>query len=248
MRALALVALTGCTQLFGLSDPGRRDAAASDASDGATLDMAQDATGDAPGPQACGNTDPALIGCFDFEDSVENVSPYILSVVASNYTFGTGRLGKAVHMDATTSFVIADNASLDQASVTVEMWIYVEALPATGARMGLWDTDGQYGVFLRDTGAFYCSNLAGVASADGVITINTWLHVGCTSDTTAVTQYANGIVTGTGAGGVLATAPATGSAIGGNAPSGDRFVGYIDSLRVYNYARSAAQICASAGC
>jgi hypothetical protein len=70
--------------------------------------------------------------------------------------------------------------------------------------------------------------------------------VACVIDGTNGHVYLGGVEQ-SAAGGVIGASPASGAAIGGNAPSGEPFIGAIDSFRVFRVARSAAQIAAAAG-
>lgn len=54
-------------------------------------------------------------------------------------------------------------------------------------------------------------------------------------------SFIAGAVSGTGHGSI-ASRPTTGAAIGGNSPSGEPFLGAIDSLHVFRFARTPAQI------
>jgi len=246
--ALALVALTGCSQIFGLSEPvhaAQTDAALVDA---LVDDVIEDVVVADAAVRLCDPTQADLVACFDFEGSVESDTSAAIVVSASNYTFVSGRVGSAVHVDATTTYTIGETTALDVAAVTTEAWIYVDALPAAGLRMGVWDTNGQYGMFIRDTGVIACTNGGlGVTSLTAVAA-NEWTHVACTTSTAGVNVYKNGLVSASGPGTTIPTVATDGSVVGGNSPTGERFTGTIDSLRVYNSARSDQQICKAAGC
>jgi Concanavalin A-like lectin/glucanases superfamily len=72
--------------------------------------------------------------------------------------------------------------------------------------------------------------------------VNQWIHIAMTWDGTAVRAFVNGMEksTKTSAGNMLATAR-TQLSIGGN-PRGAYFNGYLDEFRIWNIARTAADI------
>ncbi len=41
-------------------------------------------------------------------------------------------------------------------ALTLEMWVYPDAIPAAG-RAGLFDNDGQYGMFVYPGGTVHCT-------------------------------------------------------------------------------------------
>ena len=94
-------------------------------------------------------------------------------------------------------------------------------------------------MFVEPGGALRCLDLGASVTESGALTVGTWTHVAYTHD---------GQRRVTAPGAALETGNDTGTSIGGNSPSGDPFVGRIDELRIWNRARTAAEVCAAAGC
>jgi hypothetical protein len=109
--------------------------------------------------------------------------------------------------------------------------------------MGLFDSDNRYGIFVYDDGP-HCV-MPDVVSI-GIVPIGEWTHIACVHDGASVIGYRNGAPLSS----IPATLPPSHSvgsiAIGSNSPSGDNLDGEIDSLRVWNVARTADQIAAAA--
>lgn len=248
MRLLVLVCLlAGCRQIFGLDDPQQlaRDAdiddAGGSASDGAVTDAGV--------PFATCSTASTLVACLDFNGSITDTAGN--SLMASNVAFAAGQQDQAVALSTASKLTVTDSVRLDVAAVTMQAWVHPDTLPAPGLRAGIWDTDGQYGMFILSSGALLCT---GGGTANSLTTMATipasmWSHVACTDDGSTLNAYIDGHVVGTMPTAALTTATMNGAEIGGNAPDMlDRFVGRIDLLRVYSVARTAAQICTDAHC
>ncbi len=209
-------------------------------------DMAIDMPPAAPFCDAA--NEPTLVGCWEFEDVLTDGSGdgNNATVTAGAVTFGTGHSGKAVQLDAAAHLAVADTASMAPTAVTIEGWINPTALPGAGLRMGIVDNNNSYGFFLQQTGLSCTVSVA--VSATVVIPTNTFTHVACTFDGTTGTVYVDGTLVATAVGGTpLGAGDTSGTAIGGNSPTGDTLVGSIDQLRVWSVARTAQQICTAAG-
>jgi hypothetical protein len=75
-----------------------------------------------------------------------------------------------------------------------------------------------------------------------LLPVNTWSHLAVTYDGSVMRLYVNGVQVGTQTiAGPIATS--TGAlTIGGNTVWGEFFTGRVDDLRVYNRARSQAEV------
>jgi len=190
--------------------------------------------------------EPTLVGCWEFENVLTDASGDGNTGTGTNVSFGAGKVGQGAVLAANSHIAVADSASLTPTAITLEGWIKPTALPATGARMGVIDNDGQYGLFLQPTGLSCTVSVAITATV--TITPNVFTHVACTYDGTTGHVYVDGTDVGTATGGTaLDAGTAEGGALGGNSPSGDTLVGTIDQFRVWNTARTAQQICTAAG-
>ncbi len=242
MRAIAaaLLALTGCTQIFGLGEPMR---IASDAA--AVLDGADDAPTEVEidAVSVKGDCDPSLtslIVCFDFENNATDLSAIANSATASGVAFSAGHLGQAINVSEASSVTQVGVAAYNVTAVTIEAWVRLTSFPA--GRAGVFDSDARYGLFVYGDGSIA---LRMTQSPAGGVSLNQWHHVAATDDGVTRQLYVDGVVVV-----AVASTPvpmsAQGNEIGGNAPSGERLIGAIDSLRVYNVVRTPAQIAASA--
>jgi hypothetical protein len=203
----------------------------------------------------CESTDPDLVACYRFEPAEHGEQPFDESQYANHgtatgvaYTVGPPGAGQALLVGSESSVRIPDSASLDvTGALTLELWIHPRALPTT-ARAGLVDENGQYGLFLASDGTVRCS--MGVAVVSGLaVAAERWTHIACCYDGATVELYQDGVLGATEpATTPLTTAGTDGLALGQNSPSGDLFDGALDEVRIWRTRRSAAQICADAGC
>ena len=97
---------------------------------------------------------------------------------------------------------------------------------------------------LLPDGTLQCAG--GVLVTGGPVPVAVWTHVACVFDGQRAMAYVGGVLKNTafGSPGLIPTPEP--AALGGNAPSGEPFVGAIDSLRIFKVARTAAQIAATA--
>jgi hypothetical protein len=240
--AAVLVLFAGCRAVFGLEPPQLTDAS--------TTDVPRvDASIDAPPPAKVCAADNNLVACFDFEGSATDQAPSPNAVTVSNVSFSTeGVNGGAIVVDTATRMTIQESINLDVPSVTIEAWVYMTTAPPAVSRSGVFDVNGQYGMFIKDGFALACTT--GTPFEGGTITLNQWTHVACTASSGQSFAYVNGVQVAAAvySGSSLPTAPTDGGEIAGNNPDGnERFVGKLDVVRVYRVARSADQICKDAG-
>lgn len=240
MRAIALLALTGCTQIFGLGDPTREmppvDAATTDIA--ITTDTASDTSAPSCEP------DPDLIACFDFDTEVvdHSMAGNVITAIA-NVDFGPGGPdGTFARVIATSAITIAASTVFNTNAVTVAAWVNLEALPGPAARVGVFDSDGRYGIFIDAAGRMV---VRGVTSSTA-ITLGAWTHLAVTDDGASMVFYVNGVaLTSASATSAVPTSNLS-SEIAGNAPTGDRMTGSIDKLRVYRRVLTPSEIAAQA--
>ncbi len=209
--------------------------------DAGTVTPATDSGVDA-GPDPCAAAN--LIGCFTFDGAiVEDGSPTkLVSSYTQGVTLGAGRSGKGLETEPVTNLRFADSAAFHVPAVTVEAFIKISALPAT--TQIIFDADGRFAMGVRSNGQVLCQ-----ASPDGVVggsvKIGQWVHVACALGGGVVRVFVDGVQVSQGGGGVGGDSGQL--AIAGDAPNGDnRFNGSIDTLRIFNVARSATEIAADA--
>jgi hypothetical protein len=241
--ALSLAAMTACGFEPGLF--GRVDATTEP-------DAPPDAPADTPEPPAFCAPSTTLVACYEFEGNANDASGNNLHPATTNVTFVTGKLGMAMQFGATSAADVAETALLDVNAITIEAWIQPTQLPTAGLRMGVVDNNGQWGVFLHEVGRLQCTMVGGISTQiPANIAANAWTHVACTYDGSTTTIYVNGVQASmAGGGGALATGGTSGISLAADNPpgAGSRLIGLIDQVRIFNVARSADDICASAGC
>jgi biopolymer transport protein ExbB len=212
-----------------------------------------DASTSADGPVApfvlCPDDDN-LVGCYSFEGDIADRSKFANDAAGAGHSFDTGMAGMALRADASTEVTVANAASLqfpaDQMSF--EAWIFPDEIPTSG-RVGIVDQDGGPSIFIYAGGDVQC--FAGgrrIGTGTGAVSAGAWVHVACTylNDTTKI--YVDGVPVVDADGGGAVTPGSIGLSIAGNSPSGEPFVGRVDSLRVWRVARTQEQICEAAGC
>lgn len=197
----------------------------------------------------CDPTDTTLAACWQFENTGTDGSGSNPSNTANTTTatFASGKVGQGLVVDTLSAVTVADTLSMSPPSLTIEAWVRPTQLPLGGDRMGILDNNNSYGFFIY-ANRLECSGIATVAA---VVPTNLWTHVACTHDGVNGRLYVDGVLAAAvTVGGPLGVGDASGSVIGGNSPGGgstSALVGMLDQMRVWNVARTAAQICTAAG-
>ena len=190
--------------------------------------------------------EPALVGCWEFEQNTNDASGDGNDATAANVGYAVGKVGQAVVLQANSSLVVGDRASLEPQHLTVEAWLKPAQTPPSSGRWGMIDSDGAYGIFITATTILCTFN--GSLTVTVTLPVNAWTHLACTTDGATVRMYVDGLPTMlTAAGAPLATGNANGVVLAGNSPTGDTFVGAVDQMRVWSEARTQEQICAATG-
>ncbi len=242
--ASAFAAVAVCVGLAacGLDIEGtaRREDAGVDAGEDRSEEVRTDA------PVAAGPcSDPSLLLCLRFEGSFVDEARGGRLEVEGGVTFEPGVEGTAAVFEESASADVAGAETWSYDAISVEAWVKPLALPTGGQRVGLFDKDGSIGIFVYANGEVGCSPAsarAAVLSTDGV-----WVHVACVWDKTVTRLYANGVERFSADAGFIPPGDAgTRAVVGGNAPSGDRFHGGLDTFRVFGRVRSAAEVARAA--
>lgn len=250
LGGLILAACLPACASFDVSAPGGLAAApdsggAPDASPGApdAAQMAPDAPLAAP---FCDADDPDLVACYTFDgQSGQDESMYGHDLDLFGVNFQAGIAGAALSVDESSSAATAESPALDVDALTIELWIRPGELPAD-SRVGLIDNDQQYGMFLFANGQLRCT--AGTpTSFQHDLAPDVWTHVACTHDGAEATIWVDGVARESNPAPPLETGGTSGLTVGMNNPSGDNFVGAVDSVRVWRVARAPEDLCAAAG-
>jgi hypothetical protein len=161
----------------------------------------------------------------------------------------SGRFGSALTLDGASGMVtVPDDSTLRLASgMTLEAWVRPSALSNVSSILTKDQTSGFSYSLLANTAAnvpsanvFTTSALAAAGPAS--LALGTWTHVAETWDGSTVRLYIDGAE--------VANQPAAGSLaanagqlkIGGSSTAGQFFNGLVDEVRVFNRARTAAEI------
>jgi hypothetical protein len=243
VRVLAIAACAACGFDPRMAAAVVVDGAGSSGGDGGDAPAADVQSIDAPIPY-CDPNDTTLVACYEFEQTVQDGSINHLDPnVIDDVSYGSGAVGSALVVGATTEVDVADSNLFGVTAVTIEAWIDPAQIPTD--RGGILDCDGRYGFFLYSNDEVEC--IAGGTANAGPIAIGRWTHVACTSDGTTVRVYIDGKLAGSAAAAALSTTGSlSGITLGGNNPQGggDPLGGSLDELRLFGAARTAEQVCA----
>jgi glucose/arabinose dehydrogenase/PKD repeat protein len=167
----------------------------------------------------------------------------------SNATWTTqGKYGNALSFNGTNAKVtVADAASLHLTSgMTLEAWVNPSAVTSAWRDVLVKGSDDFYLMATSSPSSAPAAavSLPGKKRAFGTtaLPLNTWTHLAATYNGSFLKLYMNGVeVSSAAATGTIATSVSLLS-IGGDPLFGQYFAGKIDEVRVYNGARTGAQI------
>ena len=163
-----------------------------------------------------------------------------------------GKFGRALSFDGVNDFVsIPDAASLDLTrGMTLEAWVNPSSV--SGGRTAIFKENRAaghqaYSLYATLPGSKPAAEVAtgpSYTTLTGTKTLaaNTWSHVAATFDGTTLKVFRNGAQIGSRALSGSLVNSSNALKIGGNAIWSEWFKGKIDEVRVYNTARTAAQI------
>lgn len=243
---LATVALTGCT--FASPAP--------------EIEVIPPAP-EPPAPQPCLTSEQGVALCVDFEDrplvdQARDRSPNQSNAAVVDVSTTERRPGEqAAVLRSTSSLRVRETPSLDLPRFTIEMWIFPDQPPPKRTDVGLFDNFGQYTLRLRDDLRIRCGLTAtSDILSNSAVPRQAWSHVACSYADGELRVYLNGQLSDCRTVTPISLVGTFGSAIGAElkpnvgatavAP-GDRLLGGIDNVRIYDHAVEAAHICAAAG-
>ncbi len=181
-------------------------------------------------------------------------------------TYTSGKVGKAISFDGSDDLVKVTDATSNQLTgdFTAEAWIYRTGAGSSGVVdtvISKWgataDVESYSFTISRDTSTgcsatnmlrLLVSNgttAANIGCSTNTVSNNTWQHVAVTKSGTSFKYYINGALDSTitnASYGTLDPGDTTPLRIGGENGDSHNFKGKIDGARVFNYARSAAQV------
>ena len=165
--------------------------------------------------------------------------------VAGNSAAGSG--GSAIDFDGEDDYVsVSDDPALDITdAITVEAWVKPAVLGGVQHRIVHKHSAYSFYIDIDDKLCFWNYNGSQYLPMNDVLTVGDWTHVVATADTTnGITLYRNGVldVSDSGKKNSLATSDVN-LYIGIDEDlSNYNFNGSIDDVKIYNYARTPAQI------
>jgi len=201
----------------------------------------------APGPVLHYKMDENTGTSSTYDSSTNDYTGTLLGVSSSSWVPGV--YGSSLDFDGSTTYITAttEDGNLSTNNYTYSTWFYRTSDPGTDVTiMDNRDatSDGvtvKIGDGTPDT--VYCEhNSTSINSTTAMVT-GKWFHITCTSDGSTVKLYVNGTLENSAAD-TSAIAESTDFRIGARSytsPS-QYFIGYIDDVRVYNYARTQKQI------
>lgn len=206
-------------------------------------DAAPSDTASSPDPFC---SEPGLVLCFTFDSAVENLvatTPKLVPSQVIGLSLVDGKKNKAARLDTGSAVTFDYSPLLEMQSATIEAWVNRDF--ATFAEDTVFDDDQRFVMTVEADGTLRC-NTTTASARGGQVGIEQWVHVACVFDGVNIEAHVAGAVVAT-APGTIGVSSTAGAAIGDNSPNGGQgFAGELDSLRVWNVARSAAQISAAA--
>lgn len=241
--ALAIFMASACRFDFDYA-VGNTDAAASNgASPDAEAPPSSPAGPDAAPGSFCDPANPDLIGCYTFEGTTADGSGSGHDLDASA-SYVPGQVGLA--LGAGSNAAAPESQGMSVTAYTVELWVRPDSTPAPGGqRMGLFDNDDEYGMFLYENNQIRCSG-NGRLYITYALPIDAWTHVACTHDGATLTAWVDGVPIDSGPADAIAQDGVSGWSVGMDSPGGDNFDGDVDQVRIWRIIRSPDEICAAA--
>ncbi len=200
------------------------------------------------------STCSAPVGRWDFDES----SGTTVNDTSGNSNTGTwsgtgahwtpGKIGFAGNFNGSDDYVsVGDTTSLQLTTTgTVEAWIYPTSVSGTHVifrkNNGSSPFDG-YILYANNTDLVFRWDNTGTTNqvtASGILSANAWYHVVGIQTGSGIQVYLNGSLVASGGSANSLTSKGYSAQIASSAS--DRLIGKIDQVRVFNYARTAAQV------
>lgn len=212
------------------------------------VDGGRDAAVDAGPTPFCDSSDPTLVFCLRCEGSVVDESMYAASTVVSGLSRTDRETTSACRFSHDSAFAVGDHPALRPTAMTVEFFFRADSLPNPEegeTRRIIIDKNASRALMLAPNGMLNFH--AGQAYLLGPIVVDQWYHFAATIDETAVRTYLDGVVRGGSEDGRMVMPSGAALRIGEDSPTGnDQFLGAIDEVRIFSYARSQGQIAEAA--
>jgi hypothetical protein len=195
-------------------------------------------------PVAC-PADPQLIACYTFDNDVLDHTGNGNDAIGSAISFVPGVDGQAVSTTADSRLDLT-TPNIATTRFTIEAWVRLDR-SVVGDQL-VFDHESHWAIGITDDAVRCVAN--GLVTSTRLLTPGVWAHIACTHDGTDAAVWIHGQREVTMTTGPYPTGVSV-AAIAGNAPATDTpaaFLGEVDRLRIWNVARTAAELCAEAGC
>jgi hypothetical protein len=196
--------------------------------------------------------DPVLVAEISCDNTVVDSSGNANhGTLTSGATYSaSGKYNSACSFDGVDdSVTLADSTTLDLThGFTLEAWTFPTSV-TTDAVVMVKNPNSKYGLFISLDGQCGTNATVGGFSEGSfnkacymtATSLNTWTHHAVTYNRTSIIYYRNGVAVTTTAASAFLSAT-TGTLQIGNSGFSEPFTGLIDEVRIYNYARTAAQV------
>ena len=187
--------------------------------------------------------DTNILGYYPLNEDVDDYSANANDgVISGAPTYVEGMGTNAISFDGSDDDVQITNPTYTNTGYTIAMWLYMIDSTNMLWSHGVFETDGLY----HQSGDLIFSSSGGSSATQAIPnTLNTWMHLAITADTTSQSAniYIDGELYATKSLGFNFTLPTHDLWLGTyNSTSEFHRAGYIDELRIYNEALSAADI------
>jgi hypothetical protein len=248
--ALLMCVVAACNSIAGLDDlsyvlgPDGGGTAGTGVGGGGGSGGSEGGSGGAGGPPPfCDVNDKTLIACYTFNSGFDDESGF-KNVNTSADSLQDGWEGTAAYFSSGKSMVITDQPFWHVDAFTVEMWTKWDPV---GVDRYWLDSPGRF-IMSSANSQFYCGLSGQSYFSNGyALPSDKWMHIACVYDGAVLTQYIDGVVSKQKEFNVTIPDTSVHTKIGVDSGELYPLYGLIDNLRIFNIARSAEQICTSAG-
>lgn len=200
-------------------------------------------------------TDTTLMLCYKFDGDVNDASANGYNgTLSGSGSYVTGKLGNALQFNGTDTVVRKTTTANISASTvrTACAWVYATDNSNDGTFghriFQKWDDSSNDYCMAQNTSGYISGQfkLSGTVysarTASSSFAINTMYHLAITHNAGTTAIYINGAVSSGGTSTTSSSSSTTDLQVGRRSATEGRFAGWIDDLRLYNYALSANEI------
>ncbi|MBP3567277.1 MAG: RICIN domain-containing protein [Paraprevotella sp.] len=216
-----------------------------------SVDYSQNRSAKSESVVAAASGDKGLVAWYDFERNASDQSENILnSVIAGNSKFVSGRFGKsALQLDGISNYVRIPASAVNLSQITIAVWIYNSGIITENSHLFDFGSDATRNAYLSlNQGGEILMTLK---NGEQKQTISAgelsegWHHIALTIGAETTTIYVDGEAKGTATPTAIRLSdikPVCNYMGCGQDNSTPLMNGYVDDLRIYNYALTATEI------